>query len=133
MQARRTCHERDVSGVLRQSRTSQALVVPSAAECFENIDLKLDQAGITGGDRLIEGREGLFGGEPTLNKHLEGARTRRNSLSVMLRRQERRDFDSQIALRRELFRVDGSRSVLRADRPDHPVSSASNPEDAHAP
>jgi hypothetical protein len=41
--------------------------------------------------------------------------------SVMLRPQKRRDFDSQIALWREPFRVDGNRSVLRADRPDHPV------------
>jgi hypothetical protein len=34
-------------------RTSQALVVPSAAECFEQIDLNLDLAGIGRGDRRV--------------------------------------------------------------------------------
>ena len=31
----------------------QALVVPSAPECFEQIDLNLDQAGIGRGDRCV--------------------------------------------------------------------------------
>ena len=37
--------------------------MPSPSECFENIDLKLDQAGIGGGDRRVEGHERLFRGE----------------------------------------------------------------------
>jgi len=55
-----------------QLRTSQALVVPSPSECFENIDLKLDQAGIGGGDRRVEGHERLFRGEQVEVAHGAG-------------------------------------------------------------
>jgi hypothetical protein len=46
--------------------------VPSAAECVENIDLKLDQAGIGGGDRRVEGHERLFRGEQVEVAHGSG-------------------------------------------------------------
>ena len=61
LQARLTCHE----AMFRLSLlwTSQTLAVPSAAEGFKDINLKLDQAGIGGGDRCVERHERLFRGE----------------------------------------------------------------------
>ena len=46
--------------------------MPSAAECFENIDLKLDQAGIGGGDRCVKSHERLFRGEQVEVAHGPG-------------------------------------------------------------
>ena len=46
--------------------------MPSPSECFENIDLKLDQAGIGGGDRRVEGHERLFRGEQVEIAHGSG-------------------------------------------------------------
>ena len=48
------------------------MAVPSAPECFKDIDLMLDQAGIGGGDRLVQGHEGLFRGQQVEAAHRSG-------------------------------------------------------------
>src|SRR5262249_919905 len=56
----------------RSSWISEALVVPSTAERLEDIDLKLNQAGIGGSDRRVQGHEGLVRGEQVEVAHGPG-------------------------------------------------------------